>query len=113
MFAPAHVLPQTIATFEREYLEPINERAWEDADAFLDHIAAMHAELLFTYPFRDGNGRIIRLFTKLIFLAKSGEELSFDFINQGDNFHRYISAVQQAAGGEYGLMRALFRQLRT
>src|SRR3989338_3616161 len=28
MFAPAHVLPQTVQTFEREFLEPINLQEW-------------------------------------------------------------------------------------
>ena len=113
MFAPAHVLPHTMSTFEAEYLEPSNSREWTDDISLLEYLAEMHAELLYIHPFREGNGRIIRLFTKLIFLAKRGKELNFALITKGDNFQRYIAAVQQATGKEYVLMQELFREMGT
>lgn len=112
MFAPAQFLPQTIEVFEQQYLDPLNAGMW-DTDTLLNHLAAMHAELLYIHPFREGNGRIVRLFTELIWFAKTGEELDFDFINEGNNFERYIAAVQQAANNEHGPMQELFREART
>lgn len=112
MFAPAHTLPQTTGDFEKKYLEPVNAHEGSDDDSLLEHLAAMHAELLYIHPFREGNGRIARLFTKLIFLAKRGEEFDFELITRGDNFERYVTAVQQAARQEYDLMKALFREMR-
>ncbi len=112
MFAPAHVLPQTMLTFEKELLEKINAYENENESDLLDAIAAMHAELLYIHPFREGNGRIVRLFTKLLFLAKRGEELDFGLLTEGDNKERYISAVQQASTQVYGLMKELFREMR-
>jgi len=47
----------------------------------------------------------------LIYLAKIGKGLALDGLNEGDNFQRYVAAVQQAAGREYFLMKKLFREL--
>lgn len=111
MFAPCQFLPETLAVFSEEFLTPINVRAWESVPLFLDHLAAMHAELLYIHPFRDGNGRIVRLFTRLIFISKTGNDLDFQLITQGRNFERYVTAVQQASDKEYDLMKVLFREL--
>lgn len=111
MFAAAAFLSSTMQEFESRYLEPINSPTWESSNELLDYLAEMHAELLYIHPFREGNGRIIRLFTKLIFLAKSGESLDFTLITEGDNFNRYVAAVQQAAHNEHTLMKELFREM--
>lgn len=109
---PAHVLPQIMNEFDSTYLAPLDSQVWE-APAVLDHLAELHAELLYIHPFREGNGRIVRLFTKLIFLAKTGEELHFDVIAEGTTHAKYIAAVQQAASKDYTLMKELFRQARS
>ncbi|MFZ2887204.1 MAG: Fic family protein [Minisyncoccia bacterium] len=113
MFAPAHVLPQTLQNFAREYLGTINAREWLNKDELLEYLAEMHAELLFIHPFRDGNGRVIRLFTRLVFLAKAGADLDFEHITKGDNFEKYVAAVQQATKKEYTRMKELFREMQT
>ncbi len=110
-FPAASFLPDNLVEFEEKYLVPLNEVPYDQEDVFLDKLAAMHAELLYLHPFREGNGRVIRLFTKLVYLAKTGKELNLDHLNKGDNFARYIAAVQQAAGGEHTLMQKLFREL--
>ncbi|MBU6320917.1 MAG: Fic family protein [Patescibacteria group bacterium] len=111
LFAAANVLPAVMREFGREYLEPLASPGLEDDAALLDHLAALHAELLHIHPFREGNGRVIRLFTKLIFLAKTGEELDFELLTREGNFDRYVTAVQQAVNKDYRLMRELFREM--
>lgn len=111
-FPAAEFLPENMQDFARTYLNPVNQQAWDET-LLTDHLAALHAELLYLHPFREGNGRIIRLFTKLIYLAKTGKELDFSLITQGDNFGRYVRAVQQVVNGEYSLMRDLFREMQS
>lgn len=111
-FPAAEFLPANLQDFEHAYLDPINQNTW-DEKPLLDHLAALHAELLYLHPFREGNGRIIRLFTKLIYLAKIGKELDFALIAEGNNFDRYVKAVQQAARGEHSLMQELFREMQS
>ncbi len=110
MFASAQFLPQTLAAFAEEYLAPIHVRDWQKSE-ILDHLAALHAELLYIHPFREGNGRVVRLFTRLVHVAKTGADLDFELITKDHNFERYIAAIQQTLKKEYGLMQELFREL--
>lgn len=111
-FPAAAFLPSTMQTFEKMFLTPINQAAELDQKSFLLKLAALHAELLYIHPFREGNGRTVRLFTGLISLAKTGKDISFDVLNEKDNFVRYVAAVQQAAAGEYTLMQELFIKMQ-
>lgn len=111
-FPAAGFLPVNLQEFEKNYLEPIRRSDEWDDEALRDHVAALHAELLYIHPFREGNGRIVRLFTKLILLARRGKELRFENLAGEKNIQRYIEAVQQAATGEHSLMRALFREMQ-
>lgn len=113
VFPAAEFLPQAMKAFSDEYLEQLNTRTWDNAVELLNHLAAMHAELLYIHPFREGNGRVIRMFTKLIFLAKAGEELDFEPLTKDDNLKRYITAVQLAAGNDYTPMKELFGEMRS
>lgn len=110
VFPSAAFLEQTMETFERAFLEPLNAGIILADERLLDHVAALHAELLYIHPFREGNGRTIRLFTRLISLAKRGHDLDFQSFAGSERFSRYVAAVQQAATGEYSLMQALFRE---
>jgi cell filamentation protein len=76
---------------------------------FVNHLARLHAELLFIHPFREGNGRTARMFTNLIHITTTGHELNFKTLEA--NIDRYISAVQQAGQKEYSLMEKLFLEM--
>lgn len=105
-FPPAGFLAQSMQDFEVEFLDPLKNVS---DDELLVQLARMHAELLFIHPFREGNGRTVRLFTNIIYLSKTGKELDFNILYK--NLKTYISAVQQAAQKEYKLMEGLFLQM--
>lgn len=105
-FPPASFLAQSVQDFEVEFLAPLKNVS---DDELLVHFARMHAELLFIHPFREGNGRAVRLFTNMIYLSRTGEELDFSILDV--NLKTYINAVQQAVQKEYGLMEKLFLQM--
>lgn len=111
LFVAAEFLSQNLEKFSTEYLDVINSGDLIGSNNLRDHLAKAHAELLYIHPFREGNGRVVRLFTKLIFLGKTGEILDFKLITEGRNFDRYIAAIQQAASNEYDLMVDLFREM--
>lgn len=107
-FAPASFLPQAMRDFETEFLEVFKNEITDEV-ILLQNLARMHAELLFIHPFREGNGRTIRMFTNLIYLSKTGKELDFKILE--DNLETYIKAVQQASQKEYNLMKKLFLKM--
>lgn len=110
-FPAAKFLLENLLDFEGNFLDKVNHSIWNNEKNLLDFLAEMHAELLYIHPFREGNGRVIRLFTRMIYLAKTSKELNIEKINQGDNYKKYISGVQQAATGEYFIMKELFSEL--
>jgi cell filamentation protein len=107
-FPPAHFLPQAMQNFETDFLITL-QSGFSTQETFVLHIARLHAELLFIHPFREGNGRTIRLFTNLLSIAKTGYELNFEILEE--NIERYIVAVQQASQHEYSLMEELFSEM--
>lgn len=107
-FPPASFLVPSMHDFEVDFLAPLKNIS---DDALLAELARIHAELLFTHPFREGNGRTIRLFTNMIYLSKTGNELDFSILDK--NLKTYIAAVQQAAQKKYKLMEGLFLQMTT
>ena len=94
--------------FENEFLRVLKDEI-TDETILLQNSARMHAELLFIHPFREGNGRTIRMFTNLIYLSKTGKELDFKILEY--NLETYINAVQQAGQKEYHLMEKLFLEM--
>jgi len=109
-FPPASFLPQAMKDFETKFLSPLKAHSLDEID-LLKKLAHMHAELLFIHPFREGNGRTIRMFTNMIYLSKTGKELDFKILEY--NLETYIKAVQQAGQKEYELMEKLFLQMST
>lgn len=107
-FPSALFLPQALKIFEQEMLLPLNN-TYTHEDALLRDMARMHAELLFIHPFREGNGRIVRLLTELIYLQHTGQSLNFEVMLRDKD--RYIFAVQMAACQNYTSMEELFREL--
>lgn len=104
-FPPANFLSQAMSGFAEDFLLPLNDIAGDDHQLLL-HVVRMHAELFFIHPFREGNGRTVRLFTNVIYLAKTGRELTFEVMEA--DIEGYIRAVQQAGEKEYSQMEALF-----
>lgn len=110
-FPAANFLSESMEQFEKDFLKPINQKEFKNNELIL-HLAQMHAELLYIHPFREGNGRTIRLFTTLIYFFKTNKRLDFEYLVKIKPL-LYIRAVQQASQKEYGLMEHLFTQMKS
>ena len=110
MFPAAKFLPSAVEEFEKEFLNPLPDK-FEEYDQLINHVAPLHAELLFIHPFREGNGRTARLFADLIALKSGFDRFNFEKITE-KRMPEYISAVQAAADKNYEPMTKLFRSLQ-
>lgn len=99
MFPAARFLTSAVKEFEKEFLKPLPE-TFEDYKHLIEHVAPLHAELLFIHPFREGNGRTARLFADLIALKCGFERFNFDKISE-KRMPEYIASVQAAADKNY------------
>lgn len=106
-FPAARFLPASMQQFEQQWLrKPLPA----DRDALLDHVGAVHGELLFIHPFREGNGRAARMLANLMLERQGHERPRWELIDEAA-FPRYVAAVQQSGLGNYAPMQALIRSL--
>ena len=109
LFPPAKFLQQTMDEFEKTILKKLPAH-YKSVDTLSSDIARIHAELLFIHPFREGNGRTARLLADLM-AGKAG----YPFLNLEDfrkkKFSDYVSAIRQAATGDYSQMEKIIRSL--
>jgi cell filamentation protein len=110
LFPAARFLPSIVEDFDKEFLQTLPD-VFQDNDQLIEHIAPIHAELLFIHPFREGNGRTARLFADLIALKTGFGRFNFEKISDKE-MPDYISAVQAAADKNYEPMIRLFKTLK-
>ena len=106
-FPAARFLPASMQQFERDWLHQVLPA---DPHALLDRVGAVHGELLFIHPFREGNGRTARLLANLMLEQQGHERLRWELVDEAA-FPRYVAAVQQSGLGNYAPMQALMRTL--
>ncbi|MDZ7691604.1 MAG: Fic family protein [Balneolaceae bacterium] len=72
----------------------------------------VHAELLLIYPFRDGNGRTMRMLANLMSYKQGYEEIDLEPIGSGGEMRkRYIKGVQAVQQENYEPMIQLIDEL--
>lgn len=110
MFPAAKFLSSAVEEFEKEFLKPLPD-SFENYEELIEHVAPLHAELLFIHPFREGNGRTARLFVDLIAMKSGFERFNFEKITE-KSMPEYIAAVQAAPDKNYEPMIQIFRSLK-
>lgn len=106
-FPAARFLAGSMQQFEQEWLRKPTP---PDQNAVLDLVSAIHGELLFIHPFREGNGRTARLLANLMLERQGLGRLRWELIDEA-TFPQYVAAVQQSGLGNYAPMQALMRKL--
>lgn len=79
-----------------------------ETDAFLDALTELYDDLNLLHPFREGNGRTLRLFTSLL-VRNTGREIRFDRCDAD----LLMIATIQAAQGSRDLLRQVFAEIIT
>jgi len=75
-------------------------------DEFLDELTDLYHKLNMLHPFREGNGRTLRLFVTLL-VRNTGRDIDF---NNADSDLLTIATIR-AAQGDKSLLRSVFGEL--
>ena len=102
VFPAALFLDASMAAFDNEILTKLPDK-YTSTQSLIRDIAKVHAELLFTHPFREGNGRTARILANLMAQKQGYHSLIFKDLD----FNSYVKAIQMAAGKEYKWMEDL------
>lgn len=109
-FPTAKFLPEIIQEFKKDFLSEAPKQI-SNYEELIQFIVPIHAELLFIHPFREGNGRTIRLYSDLMAQKMGFGKFNFDEITD-EHMPEYIRAVQSAAEKNDIPIIELFRKLK-
>lgn len=106
-FASARLIPGLMATLERDVLAAHTPCEGMDDASLLAALARTHAEFILVHPFREGNGRLVRLLNTLMALQAGWPVLDFGGI-RGSKKQEYIGAIHAAMDRDYGALETIF-----
>jgi cell filamentation protein len=110
VFAMAAQVPRLMLEFERKELARFTPCAFDNLEDVLKALAITHCELVLIHPFRDGNGRLSRLFSQLMALQAGLPLLNFSVI-KGKQRETYFAAVRAGMERDYVPMIEIFRKV--
>jgi cell filamentation protein len=102
LFVPAAFLTNAITEFE-QILEKQTPKTSDTKKQFCQKLSIIHAEFNVIHPFREGNGRTIRLFMDLM-----AAQYGYDLINwSGVSKTHYIQACREGMSKKYETLREI------
>lgn len=99
---------ETIGTLKFQRLAELNYLKGMERSEFLDELTELYHDLNMLHPFREGNGRTLRLFVTLL-VRNAGYDLNF---SDCDSDLLMIATIR-AAQGDLSLLREVFAELVT
>jgi cell filamentation protein len=106
-FAAAALLPSLMARFERDVLARYTPCRFHGRHDVVHALAQVHVELVLIHPFREGNGRIVRVLSTLMALQAGLPLLDFSLI-AGRRKKDYFAAIQAGLDRDYVQMERIF-----
>ncbi len=108
-FASARQVPRLMQELDRKYLSKYTPCYAMNADNLIHAIAVVHIEFILAHPFRDGNGRIVRLIVNVMALQAGFPELDFSILECKKE--EYFRANQLGLSCNYEPLKKLFKQV--
>lgn len=106
-FAAAHLIEKLMAQFEKKELRQYTPCIFKNEPEIINALAIVHTELVLIHPFREGNGRLARLFSTLMALQAGLPILNFSGI-KNDWQEQYFAAVRAGLDHNYEPMKTIF-----
>lgn len=110
-FASAKYIKELMRRYSERYLSQMTPPKTNDKRKLAYNLAILHNEFIIIHPFREGNGRTIRLLLYLIALQAGFDEFDFSTIDhKGKSYQRYIDAIYEGLGGNYIPMSEIIKE---
>jgi cell filamentation protein len=107
-FAAAARIPKLLDEFQTQCLDQYTPCRASNAEALVQALAMTHIELILIHPFREGNGRLARLFADV--MAVQGGFGLLDYSYWDSNKQKYFAAIQKGWGQDYTDMKIFFSE---
>lgn len=109
-FAVAKQIPSLMAEFEKDTLRKHTPCNFKTIERIIQALAEVHVELVLIHPFREGNGRVARIFSTLMASQAGLPILNFKDIS-GRKRKEYFAAVNSGLNRDYKLMERIFEKI--
>ncbi|MFZ3138292.1 MAG: Fic family protein [Thermodesulfovibrionales bacterium] len=109
-FAASLHIPQLMAEFEKGPLRKDTPCNFKSMERVFQALAEVHVELVLIHPFREGNGRVVRILSTLMAFQAGLPMLNFKNITGGKRKH-YFAAINSGMNRDYRLMEKLFEKI--
>lgn len=106
-FAAASQIPILMDKFENGPLCKHTPCNFSSKDRIIQALAEVHVELILIHPFREGNGRVVRILSTLMASQAGLPLLEFDAI-KGEKKKEYIEAIHAGLDSDYRPMEKVF-----
>lgn len=111
LFPAAKFVPQNMNLFEQQVLVHLPHH-YDSRERLIRDVGRVHAELLYIHPFREGNGRTMRILANLMSYKAGYDMINFEPVEEeGEIRKRYIKGVQAALDEDYEPMINLIGEL--
>ena len=108
-FAAANQVLRLMDEYDRKYLSVYTPCEGMNNSELIDALSICHVEYIIIHPFREGNGRLARLFATVMALQADVPPLNFEIMYTNKN--GYISAIHAGHAGDYNPMRGFFERI--
>ena len=108
-FAAAAQIPRLLSELEQKFLSIFTPCEGMDEDQLTEAITVVHIEFILVHPFREGNGRLLRLLANVMALQAGWPELDFSVLDK--NKEQYFASIQAGMECDYEPLSRLIRQV--
>ena len=106
IFVPAQHIQSALKQMENDFKKSV-PKPGDSLQELARKLAFIHCELNVIHPFREGNGRTVRLFLDLLAVYAGYEAVDFTKVSDAD----YFDACRRGMIQDYGPMESLYRKL--
>ncbi|MBR7890126.1 Fic family protein [Marinomonas sp. A79] len=108
-FAAAKQIPKLLQQFESDFLSQFECLSQLDEEAVISFLAQSHVEFILIHPYREGNGRLSRLFMDVCAVQAGFDVLDYELWD--DNKEFYFKSIQAGVSGDYQHIERLVRDV--
>ena len=109
-FAASAHIPDLMEEFEEGPLKQHTPCNFSSRERIIQALAEVHTALILVHPFREGNGRVGRLFAWMMAKQAGLHQLDFGLI-RGKLKQNYVAAVREGLQKNYKPMEEIFTRL--
>jgi cell filamentation protein len=108
-FAAVNQILRLMNEFDEKYLGVYTPCEGMSKSVLIEALSICHVEFIIIHPFREGNGRLARLFATVMALQANMPPLDFEIMHSNKN--GYISAIHAGHAGDYNPMKKIFGEI--